>query len=107
MKILYEARPDPLELVVLSSTLDEVNFGVSRRTLGAEVDFLRSKGAVRVFPLGSDIEIDRVGQAKMLQRFCNSDSDEEMNTTLCATLSAHGIDFQEALVDLAGVSRVR
>lgn len=107
MKILYEARPDPLEMVVLSATLDEVNFGVSRRTLGAEVDHLRSLKLVRVFPLGSNEEVNTVEQAKLLQRFANSDSDGELQMTVCATLSAHGINFQEGLEDAAGVSRVR
>lgn len=107
IKILYEARPDPLELVVLSSTLDEVNFGVSRRSLGIEVDFLRSLGLVRVFPLESDAELGKVEQAKLLQRFCNSDSDGELHIVLCASLSAKGINFQEGLENFEGVSRVR
>jgi hypothetical protein len=107
LKILYEARPDPLELVVLSSTLDEVNYGVSRRTLGMEIDFLRSLSMVRVFPLGCNDELNKVEQAKLLQRFCNSDSDGELNVVLCATLSAKGINFQEGLEDFHGVSRVR
>ena len=106
-KILYEARPDPLEMVVLSATLDEVNFGVSRRTLAAEVDHLRSLKLVRVFPLGADEEANVVQQARLLQRFANSDSDGEMNVVLCATLSAKGIDFQEGLLEVAGILRVR
>ncbi len=107
IKILYEARPDPLEMVVLSATLDECNFGVSRRTLSMEVDFLRSLNLVRVFPLGSNEELTKVEQAKLLQRFANSDSDEELHMVLCATLSAKGINFQECLEDAHGVSRVR
>jgi hypothetical protein len=107
VKILYEARPDPLELVVLSSTLDEVNFGVSRRTLGMEIDYLRSLNLVRVFPLDSNDELGKVEQAKLVQRFCNSDSDGELNVVLCATLSAKGINFQEGLEEAHGVSRVR
>jgi hypothetical protein len=107
VKVLYESRPDPMEMVVLSSTLDEVNFGVSRRALGMEVDFLRSLSLVRVFPLGSDDELDKVAQAKLLQRFCNSDSDGEMNLVLCATLSYKGINFQEGMEEHPGVSRVR
>jgi hypothetical protein len=107
MKILYESRPDPLEMVVLSSTLDEVNFGVSRRTLAAEVDHLRSLKLVRVFSLGSNDETSTVEQSKLLQRFANSDSDSEMNLILCVIPSAHGINFQEGLEEVHGVSRVR
>lgn len=107
VKILFEARPDPLEMVVLSATLDECNFGVSRRTLATEVDYLRSLDLVRIFPLGTDNELDRVAQAKLLQRFANSDSDEELHMVLCATLSYKGINFQEALEQALGVSRVR
>lgn len=107
VKTLYEARPDPMEMVVVSACLDEVNFGVSRRMLATEVDFLRSKGLLRVFPLNSSEEVERVAQAKLLQRFANSDSDSELNLVLCATLSAHGIDFQEGLREEIGVSRVR
>src|SRR5260370_42230017 len=86
VKILYEARPDPLEFAVLSTTLDECNFGVSRRMLAGEVDFLRSLKLVRVFPLGSHEELGKVEQAKLLQRYANSDSDQEINLMGCATL---------------------
>lgn len=107
IKILYEARPVPLEMVVLSATLDEVNFGVSRRTLGMEIDFLRSLSLVRVFPLNANDELSKVEQSKLLQRFCDSDSDGELNMVLCATLSAKGINFQESLENVEGVFRVR
>jgi hypothetical protein len=107
LKILYEARPLPLELVVLSATLDEVNFGVSRRSLAGEVEFLRALDLVRVFPLGSKTKISEPEQAILLQRFSESDNDGELNLSLCATLSYQGINFQEGLEDAGGVSRVR
>src|ERR1051325_6353970 len=107
LKILYEARPLPLELVVLSSTLDEVNFGVSRRTLAGEVEYLRGLDLVRVFPLGSKTKVSEPEQAILLQRFSESDNEGELNLSLCATLSYTGINFQEGLEDAKGVSRVR
>jgi len=107
IKTLNDARPDPVELAVLSSTLDGLNFPMWRRTLAQELDYLRSLGLVRVFPLGSDEEHTAVDQAKLIQRYANSNSDADLGASLCVRVTAHGIDFQAGLVDgIAGVMRV-
>jgi hypothetical protein len=108
VNILYNARPDPCEFAVLSATLDGYGFGCSRRTLAMEVDFLRSLKLVRVFPLGADEELDKIAQAKLLQRYANSDNDQEIHLTLCSSLTAHGINFQEGLEHtIEGIQHVR
>ena len=104
LKILYEARPDPLEFVVLSSTLDEVNFGVSRSTLAIELSFLCSKKMIRVFPIGSQDELTDNEQQGLLQRCAR---DEETCANVCVWLRAEGTIFVEGLAACEGIQRVR
>ncbi len=107
IRILYSARPDPLEMQVLSDTLDGYNLAASRRALAIEVEYLRSIRLLRIFPLGCADELTNVEQAKLIQRYANSDNDQEMNVVLCVSLTAHGINFQEGLEQIEGVYWMR
>jgi hypothetical protein len=104
--LLYKSRPNPLEASVLTRALDKVNFPLSRRRLSEELDYLRSVQIVRVFTAGERRELDEVEQSKLVQRYCCTESDEEMGAVLCARLSAHGIDFQQSVVEHDGIQRV-
>ena len=105
IRLLYTSRPHPVELESLTTMLDKKNFPLTRRGLANELDYLRSKRLVRVFPAGSDSEHDEVEQARLLQKYAATISDEEMGVTLCARLSAAGIDFQEGLSTTEGIER--
>jgi hypothetical protein len=104
--LLYKSRPNPLEATVLTRALDKVNFPLSRRRLAEELDYLRSVQIIRVFTAGERCELNEVEQSKLVQRYCMTESDEEMGGVLCARLSAHGIDFQQAVVEHDGIQRV-
>ena len=106
LKLLDGQRPEPIEMAVLSETLDSLNFPMGRRSLAKEIDYLRSLGAVRVFPMGFQDEMSNVDQAREIQKYANCDSDREMGYSLCARITAQGISFQEGRVQLDGVSRV-
>lgn len=105
--LLYKARPHPMELHTLTELLDSANFPVTRRKLAEELDYLRSLRLVRVFPSGAETEMDEVTQAKLIQRYAECESDEEMRKVLCARLTAAGINFQEALDPITGLQRVQ
>lgn len=106
LKLLDEQRPEPIELAVLSQSLDSLNFPLGRRSLAREVDYLRSLGAIRVFPLGANEEMSNVDQARLVQRYLNSETDSEMGLSLCVRMTLLGVNFQEKLIELDGVSRV-
>lgn len=104
--LLYKAKPRPLELAVLTSLLDARNFPLSRRRLAEEIDYLRSLKMLRLFPSCSDEELDDVKQAKLTQRYADTDNDREMGEALCARVTAAGINFQDGVTDMAGITRV-
>lgn len=104
--LLYKAKPRPLELAVLTRLLDARNYPLSRRRLAEEIDYLRSLNMLRVFPSCSDEELDTVKQAKLVQRYADTDDDSEMIEVLCARITAAGINFQDGLTDMAGITRV-
>jgi hypothetical protein len=106
LKLLDEARPDPVELAVLTLGLDALNLPLTRRGLGRELDYLRSQKLVRVFPLGSNDELDNVAQARWVQRYSNTDTDAECGGSLCALITANGINFQAGLTVVDGIFRV-
>jgi hypothetical protein len=105
LKILDEARPDPMELAVLTQSLDALNFPLTRRWLARELDFLRSGKLLRVFPMYHDDELSDVEQAKLIQRYANSESDGECGN-FCARITAAGINFQAGLTAIDGIARV-
>jgi hypothetical protein len=103
--LLDEARPDPIELAILSLVMDGRNYGMTRRGLGRELDYLRSQRLVKVFPLGHDEELSSVDQAKLLQRYSSSERDSDCGGSLCARITADGINFQAGLIAIDGVWR--
>ena len=104
--LLYKSRPNPLEASILIRALDRVNFPLSRRRLAEELDYLRSLELIRVFAAGEKRELDNVEQAKLIQWYSDTDSDEEMRSVMCARLTAQGINFQQDILQLEGIQRV-
>ena len=104
LNFLYSNRPKPLEFSSLIFLLDKKNFPVSGRRLSADLDFLRSSKLIRVFPVGTNDIHDDVAQAKLLQRYC--DSEGEMDDDCCASLTSRGVNFQEGQFEETGVTRV-
>jgi hypothetical protein len=102
--LLHAAAPKPLDLASLIELLDERNFPLSYRKLSEELNFLRSLGLIRVFPINSNVELDNIAQARLLQRY--SDSEGEMNDDICAYLTTDGTLFQEGEINKDGISRV-
>src|SRR5580704_18452562 len=106
LKMLNEARPDPIELAVLSNALDAINQPVGRRTLAKELDYLRSLKLLRLFLLGQNEELGEVEQALLAQRYAASESDSELRMNVCARITVSGINFQDGLSDFDGITRV-
>ena len=113
IKILDKERPDPVELVTLRETLYRKNVPLTDRALGAELDYLRSLGLLRVFPLGEKDELNNVEQAKLIQDWYTGTISASSNVCVCARITALGINFQAGLIaqatqphDLDGITRV-
>lgn len=104
VRFLCEAYPQPLELHELQTLLDQANFPFTKRGLAAQVDYLRQANLVRVFPRNHEMELDNVQQAKLLQRYAESEG--ELENTLAARLTRAGTDFQEGRLVCEGVARV-
>ncbi len=102
--LLYAARPKPLDFASLMNLLDARNFPLSCRRLSEELDFLRSAGLLRVFPVGADNALDEVAQAKLIERYY--DSDGELNDDYCAKITTRGTNFQDDHFNETGVMRV-
>jgi len=105
LNFLYSNRPKPLEFSSLIFLLDKKNYPISGRRLSADLDFLRSCKLIRVFPVGSNDVHDDVAQAKLLQRYCDSEAGE-MDDDCCASLTSRGVNFQEGQFEEPGVTRV-
>lgn len=105
VNFLYSNRPKPLEFSSLIFLLDKKNFPVSGRKLAADLDFLRACGLIRVFPVGSNDTHNDIAQAKLLQRYCDSEAGE-MDDDCSAILTSRGVNFQEGHFEETGVSRV-
>jgi len=104
---LYKARPKPLELVTLMRLLDSRNHPCSRRRLAEEIDYLRSLRLIRIFPSMAEEELDEVKQTKWVQRFADSNSDEDVGDSLCARITRAGINFQDGTThSITGIMRV-
>ena|SRR6266478_1548316 len=97
-------RPDPTEWDVLSTCLDEKNFGVSRHRLASELNFLVGAKLVRVFPSGSIKELTDIEQQQLLQRCAR---DEEVASQTLVWIRTEGINFVEGRETVTGVERVR
>lgn len=104
--LLYAAKPKPLELAMLTKLLDRRNYPVSRRRLAEELDYLRSNRLIRVFPVESVDELNEIEQSKLMQRYSDCDSDEEMGQIVAARITTAGIDFQEGTAEKSGIARV-
>lgn len=102
--ILSVARPKPLDFATLIQLLDARDFPLSCRRFAEELDYLRSLGLLRVFPLGANDALSNVEQAKLIQRYCDSDGD--MDDDLCASLTTKGVNFQEGDFEEVGIQRV-
>lgn len=103
---LYKARPKPLELASLRDLLDQRNFPLSRRRLAEELDYLRALRFLRLFPSTADTELDEIKQAKWIQRYADTESDEEMGDCLCARITTAGINYQDGVTNMDGIKRV-
>ena len=102
--LLYAMRPKPRDFSTLIQLLDARNYPLSSQRFAEELDFLRSVQLLRVFPLGADKELSNVEQAKLIQRYCESDGEEADN--LCAALTTGGVNFQEGHFETTGITRV-
>jgi hypothetical protein len=103
---LYQARPGLIECPVLINLLDARNLPLTRRRLAEELDYLRSLRLLRIFPATAEQELDEVKQAKLIQRYVDTDSDGEMGDVLCARITTAGINFQDGLTEHPGIARV-
>lgn len=101
---LYIAKPMPLDFATLVSLLDARNFPLSIRKFAEKVDYLRSTGLIRIFPMGADHELTSVEQAKLIQRYCEEDGNNGHGFLAC--LTNQGINFQEGLFEETGVTRI-
>lgn len=102
--LLYTARPRPLDFASILHLLDSQNLPLSVRRLAEEIDFLRSSKLLRVFPVGATAIVDDVAQAKLMQRF--SESEGELNDDYAACLTTKGVNYQEEHFETDGVTRV-
>lgn len=104
---LYQSRPRPLEMPVLMRLLDRQNYPLTRRRLAEEVDYLRSLRLLRVFNADAEQELDDVKQAKLCQRYADSESDEEMGYVLCSRITTAGVNWQDGIPPtMDGLSRI-
>jgi hypothetical protein len=106
LKLLNDWRPDPMELAVLSNTLDAKNYPMGRLTLARELDYLRSLKLVRLFMVGQTEELSEVDQALLAQRYASAEGDSELRMDVCARITVAGINFQDGLSDYDGITRV-
>lgn len=104
---LYQARPRPIEMPVLMRLLDRQNYPLTRRRLVEEVDYLRSLRLLRLFPCDTEQELDEVKQAKLCQRYADTDSDDEMGLVLCVRITTAGINWQDGIPAMMdGIQRI-
>ena len=95
-----------MEMHTLMRLLDARNMPLSRKTLGAEVDHLRSMEFVRVFPSQASHELSSVEQAKLMQRYVDSEMDTELSDVVMVRISRYGVAFHEGNSSVEGVERV-
>jgi hypothetical protein len=96
-----------MEMPVLMGSLDRQNYPCTRRRLAEEVDYLRSLRLLRVFPCAAEEELDEVKQAKLCQRYSDTESDEEMGSVLCVRITTAGINFQDGIpTTMDGITRI-
>lgn len=101
---LYENLPKPLEFSSLIFLLDKYNYPPTPRRLSEDLNYLLGLGLLEVFPHCTDVELDSVKQAKLLQKY--ADSDGEDSDEYCAILTTKGTNFQEGDCDAPGVMRI-
>lgn len=106
LNFLYLQIPKPIEMPILLRLLDRQNFPLTRRRLAEQLDYLCSLRFIRVFAAGDEQERDSVQQAKLIQRYADTESDKEMGQTLCARITTAGVNFHEGVEDSKGIHRV-
>jgi hypothetical protein len=102
--LLYVANPMPVDFSTLLQLMDARNFPMSCRRFSEKIDFLRSVDFIRVFEIGSDKALTGADQAKLIQRYCETDGD--CGHIMGAKLTSKGINFQEGHFEETGVVRV-
>lgn len=102
--LLYNARPQHLELDSLQRLLDHYNLPTTRQRLAEEIEYLRSLRFVKVSLGQKEPEIDEAQQSRFIQRYADMDRNEV--NLVCATLTAAGINFQEGLDNITGLARI-
>lgn len=102
--LLYVARPKPVDVSTLITLLDRKNLPFSHRRMSEELDFLCSLELIRVFLADSKKELDCVEQAKLVQKYLDSDGD--LGDEVYVRIRNRGIHFQEGYEEIRGVRRV-
>lgn len=102
--LLYIARPKPIDISTLITLLDRKNLPFSYRRMAEELDFLCSLELIRVFLGDSNKELDCIEQAKLVQKYLDSDGD--LGDEIYVRIRNKGIHFQEGNEEVKGVRRV-
>lgn len=102
--LLFICRPKPRDFAMLTQLMDARDYPMSCQRLAEELEFLRSLKLLRVFPRGSDKELSNIEQAKLIQRYCDSDGEEADN--LCVAITTRGVNFQEGYFEEIGITRI-
>jgi len=102
--LLYMSHPKPTDFHTLIKLLDFYNFPLSHRRFAEKLDFLCGLKLMRVFPLGAESPLSEVEQARLIQKYCESDG--EMDSHVCASLTTKGVNYQEGHFEETGVVRV-
>jgi hypothetical protein len=104
INFLYESRPNPLSFNMLWQLLDARNMPLTCRQFSEKLDYLRSKGYIRVFKMGDAQALSTPEQAQLIQAFC--DMDGEGGDRYSVSLSTAGVDFHEGVFEDPAVIRV-
>ncbi|MCP9494270.1 MAG: hypothetical protein MSG64_07430 [Pyrinomonadaceae bacterium MAG19_C2-C3] len=99
--LIYKARPHRLELSQLQRLLDARNFPASRLRLAEELSFLCDAGLIAI-----NHNDTQMGGVDWLERFADSDADQEIADALRAKLTTAGVNFQESTKPFEGIARV-
>ncbi|HQZ81638.1 MAG TPA: hypothetical protein PLR83_00330 [Pyrinomonadaceae bacterium] len=102
--LAYTAKPMPLTFNTLIELLDARNMPLTHRRFAEHLDFLRSIGFVKIFPIANSVEISNLEQTKIIQAYCDNDGDG--GDGYCIGLTTRGINFQEGHFEETGVLRM-
>ena len=101
---LFIARPKPLSFNMLHELLDKKDLALTWEHFGDKIDYLRSKGFIKVFKGDVDRELSNIEQSKLIQQFCENYGDGVDVSFAC--LTTHGIDYQEGAFDDDSIQRI-